>query len=133
MKSPEIEGPRDAEVTLVGWGSTHGVLKEAVELLADQGVKANQLSIKWIKPFHNDAIEKALAPAKKILVVENNHSGQFARYLRGETGITAHGHIRKYDGEPLSPHHVVNGVLDHLGKKKDVVEGVFVPYQEILP
>jgi 2-oxoglutarate ferredoxin oxidoreductase subunit alpha len=133
VKSPEIEGPRDAEVTLVGWGSTHGVLKEAVEVLADQGVKANQLSIKWIKPFHADAIEKALAPAKRILVVENNHSGQFARYLRGETGITAHGHIRKYDGEPFSPHHVVNGVLDHLGKKKDVVEGVYVPYQEILP
>jgi hypothetical protein len=42
------------------------------------------------------------------------------------------GHIRKYDGEPFQPHHVVNGVLDHLGDKKEVENGVFVPFQEIM-
>ncbi|HSF17465.1 MAG TPA: 2-oxoacid:acceptor oxidoreductase subunit alpha [Vicinamibacteria bacterium] len=132
VEGPTIEGPADADVTLVGWGSTHGVISEARELLEGRGVTANQLSIKWIKPFHSDAVTRALSKAKKILVVENNHSGQFYRYLRSETGITAQGHIRKYDGEPFQPHHVVNGVLDHLGDKKDVEHDVFVPYQEIL-
>jgi 2-oxoglutarate ferredoxin oxidoreductase subunit alpha len=133
VKAPELQGPADADVTLVGWGSTEGVLAEAAALLAERKVKANQLSIKWIKPFHADAVTKILGKAKKIIVVENNYSGQFYRYLRSETGITVDAHIRKYDGEPFAPHHVVNGVLDHLGKKKDVVDGVFVPYQEILP
>ena len=31
-----------------------------------------------------------------------------------ETGIAAHGHIRKYDGEPFMPHHIVNAVKDQL-------------------
>ena len=39
--------------------------------------------------------------SKKVIIVENNYSGQFARYLRSETGFAAHGHIRKYDGEPF--------------------------------
>ena len=45
-----------------------------------------------------------------MIIVENNYSGQFARYLRSETGIVADGHIRKYDGEPFMPHHIVDGV-----------------------
>jgi 2-oxoglutarate ferredoxin oxidoreductase subunit alpha len=132
VEAPKIEGPADADVTLVGWGSTSGVLQESVALLNDRGVKANSLSVKWIKPLHADRIARALSKAKKVLVVENNHSGQFYRYLRSETGLSVAGHIRKYDGEPLQPHHVVNGVMDHLGKKKDVVDGVYVPYQEVL-
>jgi 2-oxoglutarate ferredoxin oxidoreductase subunit alpha len=132
VEAPKIQGPADAEVTLVGWGSTDGVLQEAVELLSHQGVAANYLAVKWIKPLHADEISRALSNAKKVLVVENNFSGQFYRYLRGETGLSVHGHIRKYDGEPFLPHHVANGVVDHLGKKKDVTDGVYVPYQEML-
>ena len=132
VEAPKLQGPANADVTLVGWGSTEGVLKEAVELLSRQGVKANYLSVKWIKPFHADEIGRLLSKAKKVLVVENNFSGQFYRYLRSETGLSVDGHIRKYDGEPFLPHHVANGVVDHLGKKKDIVDGVYVPYQEIL-
>jgi 2-oxoglutarate ferredoxin oxidoreductase subunit alpha len=70
--------------------------------------------------------------AKKVLIVENNYSGQFYRFLRSETGCRVDGHIRKYDGEPFQPHHIVNGVVDHLGDKKDVTDDVYVPFQEIL-
>ena len=107
---PALEGPQDAEVTLVGWGSTYGVINEAVELLNAQGITVNHLPIKWIIPFHAAAVTDILSRANRTIIVENNHSGQFARYLRSETGISADGHIRKYDGEPFMPHHVVDGV-----------------------
>jgi 2-oxoglutarate ferredoxin oxidoreductase subunit alpha len=115
-------------VTLLGWGSTWGVIREAIEMLAEQGVVANQLAIKWIVPFHGEAIEEILSSAKRVLMVENNYSGQFARYLRSETGFSPHGHVRKYDGEPFMPHHVVEGVLDLLKSEADI----HVPYQEIV-
>ena len=83
---PQLEGAEDAEVTLVGWGSTYGTIKETLDLLAVQGVKANQLGIKWIVPFHGDAIAGILSGCKKVIVVENNESGQFYRYMRSETG-----------------------------------------------
>ncbi len=130
IPSPEMEGTDDAEVTLVGWGSTWGVIREAVEQLAERGIAANRLAVKWILPFHGDAVTALLAGAKTTIVVENNHSGQFARFLRGETGVLADGHIRKYDGEPFMPHHIVDGVLAHLAG--EVPGGVFVPEQEII-
>ncbi|HYG36144.1 MAG TPA: transketolase C-terminal domain-containing protein, partial [Clostridia bacterium] len=104
-----------AEVTLVGWGSTHGVIHEAVEQLArEEGIVANHLHIKWIVPFHADHIHSILSRSKRVIIVENNYSGQFARYLRSETGFAAHGHIRKYDGEPFRPHHIVDSVKEQL-------------------
>jgi 2-oxoglutarate ferredoxin oxidoreductase subunit alpha len=110
LDPPVLQGPAGASVTLVGWGSTEGVIREAIEQLAARGIAANHLQIRWLVPLHADAITTALSTARKVVIVENNYSGQFARYLRAETGITAHGHIRKYDGEPFMPHHIADGV-----------------------
>ena len=126
---PELEGPADADVTIVGWGSTYMAITDALKLLKARGVRVNYLPIKWIVPFHTEQITAMLSAAKKIIIIENNHSGQFARYLRGETGITANGHIHKYDGEPFMPHHIVDGVVD-LMEKKDAES--YVPYQEVV-
>ena len=125
---PKLEGPQEAEVTLIGWGSTHGVIKEAIEQLSHQGVTANQLAMKWIVPFHSKAVTDILSRAKRTIVVENNYSGQFYRYLRSETGLSVDGHIRKYDGEPFMPHHIVEGVLEQLAGKTDH----YVPIHEIM-
>jgi 2-oxoglutarate ferredoxin oxidoreductase subunit alpha len=125
---PQLEGPADAAVTLIGWGSTYGVIKEAIEQLQRKGVSANQLPIKWIVPFHAEAVTDILTRAQRTIIVENNYSGQFARYLRSETGLAVHGHIRKYDGEPFMPHHIVDGVLEQLAGKTDH----YVPFQEVI-
>ncbi len=125
---PQLEGPADADVTLIGWGSTYGVIKEAIEQLADKGVTANQLPVKWLIPLNGDAIAETLSGTKRTIIVENNYSGQFARYLRSESGFAADGHIRKYDGEPFMPHHIVNGVMEQLADKTEI----YVPYQEVI-
>ncbi|MDB6017137.1 MAG: pyruvate ferredoxin oxidoreductase, alpha chain [Pedosphaera sp.] len=125
---PTFVGPENAPVTLVGWGSTEGVIREAVEkLAAEEGIVANQIAVKWIVPFHADEITHLLTRSKRIIIIENNFSGQFARYLRSETGIAAHGHIRKYDGEPFMPHHIVNAVKDQLAGRTELS----VPEHEI--
>jgi 2-oxoglutarate ferredoxin oxidoreductase subunit alpha len=127
VKPPELMGSPDAEVTLIGWGSTKGVIDEAVEMLNEAGITANQLQIRWMVPLHGDRIVEILKKAKHTIIVENNYSGQFARYLRSETSFVADGHIRKYDGEPFMPHHIVEAVKDQLaGRTK-----LSVPMHEI--
>ena len=125
---PAIEGPADADVTLIGWGSSYGVIKEAIAQLADKGVTANQLPIKWIVPFNGEAVVDIVSKCKRTIVVENNYSGQFFRYMRSETGLNVDGHIRKYDGEPFMPHHIVDGVLELMAGKATC----YVPYQEVM-
>ncbi|HEV8378246.1 MAG TPA: 2-oxoacid:acceptor oxidoreductase subunit alpha [Tepidisphaeraceae bacterium] len=128
VQPPRLEGPADADVTLIGWGSTYGVIKEAAAMLNQQGITTNHLPIKWIVPFNSKEVTDILLHCRRTIIVENNYSGQFARYLRSETGISASGHIRKYDGEPFMPHHIVDGVLAQLNTNSEH----YVPHQEVL-
>ncbi len=125
---PVLWGPRDADITLIGWGSTMGVIEEACEILTEQGISANQLQIRWLVPLHGDAILEILKGARRTIIVENNYSGQFARYLRSETSFVPDGYIRKYDGEPFMPHHIVEAVKEQMGGKTRLS----VPAHEIL-
>jgi 2-oxoglutarate ferredoxin oxidoreductase subunit alpha len=128
VKPPELMGRPGADVTLIGWGSTDGVLREAVEMLNEEGISANQLQIRWMVPLHGDHIVEILRDCRHTIIVENNYSGQFARYLRSETSFVPNGHIRKYDGEPFMPHHIVEAVKEQLaGRTK-----LSVPMHEIM-
>jgi 2-oxoglutarate ferredoxin oxidoreductase subunit alpha len=125
---PQLFGSPEADVTLVGWGSTEGVIREAMEQLAEEHIVANNLQIKWLVPLHAEQILATLTGSRKVIIVENNYSGQFARYLRSETSYVPDGYIRKYDGEPFMPHHIVEGVKQVLAQ----VTRQYVPVHEIL-
>ena len=103
LPAPQLEGPADAEVTLIGWGSTKGVIREAVQELARSGIRANHLHFKYLLPFHSREATEILQRCKRTICIENNATGQFARHLRGETGYGVHDMILKYDGEPFEP------------------------------
>src|ERR1700732_942948 len=125
---PALLGPRNTDVTLIGWGSTKGVIEESCEILREQGISANQLQTRWLVPLHGEAILDILKDSRHTIIVENNYSGQFARYLRSETSYVPGGHIRKYDGEPFMPHHIVEAVKEQLaGKIK-----LSIPMHEIM-
>jgi len=79
-------------------------------------------------PLHGDAILDILNSSRHTIIVENNYSGQFARYLRSETSFVPDGHIRKYDGEPFMPHHIVESVKEQLAGNSRLS----VPAHEIL-
>ena len=129
VRPPELMGESGAAVTLIGWGSTKGVIGEAVEILNSQGIRTNQLQIRWLVPLHGQAIADILKTSgKRAIIVENNYSGQFARYLRSETGYVPDGHIRKYDGEPFMPHHIVDSVKEQLAGRTNLS----VPMHEIM-
>ena len=128
IEPPKLEGLEDSNVTLIGWGSTYGVIHEAIEQLSDEGITANHLHIKWIVPFHGEVVSDILSRCNKTIMVENNYSGLFHRYMRSETGLTVDSHIRKYDGEPFMPHHIVDGVKEILEKETET----FVPVHEII-
>lgn len=128
LPPPTLEGSEDADVTLIGWGSTHGVISEAVQMLNDDGIVTNHIHFKWLYPIDEDVVNEVLANSGRSIIVECNYTGQFARFLRGETGFKADGHIRKYDGEPFMPHHIADGVRELLIGKTEL----YVPYQEIV-
>jgi 2-oxoglutarate ferredoxin oxidoreductase subunit alpha len=111
LRLPVWYGPADADTTLVGWGSTFGAIREAADLLNAQGHRTNFLQFVDMFPLDEDRITAELGKIKRMIVVEQNFTGQLAHYLRGLTGRKADKRINKYDGRPISPDELVAAVL----------------------
>ncbi|MED3563357.1 2-oxoglutarate ferredoxin oxidoreductase subunit alpha [Bacillus sp. MUM 116] len=97
----------DADLLVVGFNSTRGAIEEAMGRLDKDGMKVNHAQVRLIHPFPSDEILPLIRSAKKVLVVENNATGQLANIMKMNVGhaekITK---FVKYDGNPFLPHEV---------------------------
>jgi 2-oxoglutarate ferredoxin oxidoreductase subunit alpha len=107
---PRFYGPQKAETTLIGWGSTHGAIREAVDTLRKEGADVNTLHLSELWPFPAEAVADALSRVKNSYVIESNATGQLARLIRAETGRDVSGKILKFDGRPFTPAYVAEAV-----------------------
>lgn len=105
----------EADVLLVGFNSTRGVLEEVQANLNAQGIRANHAHIRLIQPFPTAHVSPLIEAAKKVLVVENNATGQLANIIKMNVG--AHDkivNVLKYDGTPFLPRELTNSVKELL-------------------
>ena len=107
-----VTGPAGAELTLVGWGSTRGVLEEAAERLTRSGTPTNVITLKYLWPFPTESMRRVLESSRRVIVVEQNYGAQMLRHIRAETGFTRMEFIGKYDGEPMDPRFVIDAVQE---------------------
>ena len=109
IQLPEIWGDDNAEITLLGWGSTWSQIKDAINLLQKNGKSVISIQYKYIWPFKDRESEELLKSCKKIVLVESNYTGQFGSLVTSNTGITIKNKILKYNGEPLYPLEIKTG------------------------
>lgn len=116
IEPPAYYGKNNPEIVLTGWGSTFGLLKEAVDVLSDK-VNAGMLHFSEIYPL--PALGKLnylkiLKEAKTTFCIENNATGQFAKFFRSETGFEFYRNINKYDGRPFVLEQLLGEINDNL-------------------
>lgn len=112
VPDPIVFGDSNAEVTLVGWGSTKGAALEALKQLRTQNpeLRTNYLHLNYINPFPSKKVTEILNGSKKVIDIEGNHNGQMAQYIRMKTGFDIKDKILKYDGRPFYPEDIVEGI-----------------------
>lgn len=103
----------EADILLVGFNSTRGAIEEVQERLNAQGMKVNHAHIRLIHPFPSAEMAPLITQAKKVIVVENNYTGQLANIMKMNVG----GHdkiatITKYNGTPFLPGELENRVKE---------------------
>ncbi len=103
----KLWGPPEADLTVVGWGSTKGTIQDAMAVLAEQGKKVNYLQVRLMKPFPVDDVTAVVTKAKKLVLVEENYSGQLGSLIREQTGVKIEQRILKFDGRPFSEDELV--------------------------
>ena len=111
---PLLAGPPDGEAVLVGFGSTKGVIAEAREILARDGVSVAAVHLRQVWPFPTGAIEGILSRYGTALTVENNRRGQLARLIRRETGRQVAGTVSRCDGLPFTPEALAREVKERI-------------------
>jgi len=98
------------DLLIIDMGSTGGTVEEVRTRLAAEGITTNHLTVRQLHPFPTELVQPHLEKAKRVVVIENNGTGQLASLVRMHAG--QHGKIRsmlKYDGTPFLPHEVEKG------------------------
>ena len=95
---PVCLGAKKAETVLVGWGSTFGAIREALEKSGREDISFIHFRQVYPLPL---GVERFFEGARNIIVIENNYSGQFASLLE-KHGAKVTERIVKYTGEPFS-------------------------------
>jgi len=109
----KMHGPKQAEVTLVGWGSTKGVALEVLHLLKKENITANFLQVIYLTPFPADAVTTALKGQIPILV-EGNQTAQLGSLIKEHTCIEIPRKILRYDGRGFNPLQLTRRIKEDL-------------------
>jgi len=111
----EVEGDADdAELLVVGFGSTYGHLHSAMDELRATGKKVAQAQFKYLNPLPKNAAA-VLSKYKKVVVAEQN-MGQLAAYLRMKVDGFVPYQFNQVKGQPFVVEELVNAFEDILKK-----------------
>lgn len=108
-------GDDDAPVGILAWGSTKGVVKEAVAVLQAEGHKVGAMIPQLLHPFPMEAFDQFLAGKKRLVVAELSYRGQFLQFIRSRCTITApvH-HIARPGGKPFTVREITDALREVL-------------------
>lgn len=102
------ERHEDADLLILGFNSTRGTIQEVIPRLEESGLKVNHGHVRLLHPFPTDEVKSLIDKAKKVVVVENNATGQLANIIKMNLNIGNIHSILKYDGNPFLPSEIYN-------------------------
>jgi 2-oxoglutarate ferredoxin oxidoreductase subunit alpha len=109
----EVDDPDgDAELLMLGWGSTYGSIAAGIRRIRARGLKVAQVHLRHLNPFPSNLGEIVKA-YDKILIPEMN-LGQLRKLIRAEFLVDAQG-LNKMTGQPFLAGEIERAILAQLG------------------
>ncbi|MXZ74386.1 MAG: 2-oxoacid:acceptor oxidoreductase subunit alpha [Gemmatimonadetes bacterium] len=105
-------GAEDAQLGLIGWGSSEGPILEALDRTLAKGYKVAALIFKMLHPLPEKEARAFIESIPVVSVVELNASGQFANYLQGRLAVS------------LQRFNIITGLPFKAGDIEEYIEGV---------
>ena len=106
-----LHGSDDADLTIVSWGSTRCPIRDAVrQIERESDIRVNNLQIRLLRPFPADAVREILERANRVLLLEDNYTGQLGLLIAEQTGIQIEEKALKYTGRPFSQDEVAERI-----------------------
>ncbi len=105
-----IYGDTEGDLIIIGWGSTEGAIKSAVDRLRADGLKTGMVQIKHINPLPPD-LGKVLSRYDRYMAPELN-KGQLVRILRDQFLLPISA-LNKIQGQPFKASEIVDAAIKH--------------------
>jgi 2-oxoglutarate ferredoxin oxidoreductase subunit alpha len=109
----ETHGDETPDIALIGFGSTYGPVREAVDRAREEGRSVGLFFPRVLGPFPVDQVKAFTANASRVLIPEVNFSGQLARLVRAECGLEVESHA-KCDGLPFTAEDVLDIIMERI-------------------
>jgi 2-oxoglutarate ferredoxin oxidoreductase subunit alpha len=110
IPAAEVFGDKSGKVLVLGWGGTHGAIREAVRELREEGKKVSACHLNYINPFPKN-LGEVLKSFEKVLIPELN-MGQLIVLIRAEfPGVNTVGYNR-VTGQPFK----IGELKEQIGK-----------------
>ncbi len=105
----EIDG--DGDTVILCWGSLSSACLEAAAKLRAEGVAVRTIALRLLAPLNTARLGEALAGARRVLIVEQTHSGQFRRHLQGHVAFPGEVDVLARPGPlPITPGEIADYV-----------------------
>ncbi len=121
--TPELKvlGPSEGELLVLGWGSTAGAIRSAVERVQGRGGSVACAHLRHLNPFPRN-LEKVLRRYERVLVPEMN-AGQLRLLLRAKYLIDVIG-LNKFQGQPFKIDEIEEEINKHISLTSSGVPAV---------
>ena len=107
-------GLKGAALGLLGWGSTKGVIREAVQMCSRAGIDVAGMVPRMLNPLPSEELEDWFKTLSTLVVMEMSHTGQFLKYLRSQLALPARvAHYARSGGSLIPLEDVLNLVIEH--------------------
>lgn len=96
-----------ARIGIIGWGSTEGAIAEAAMRAEDQGLPVARFHPRLLYPLPERDIAGFIDSLDKVMVVEENYTGQLSQILKARFGLRPV-ELLKAEGIPFTSDEVYN-------------------------
>ncbi len=115
IPQPTLYGQKNAPITFVGWGSVKNAVLDAIEetVSSNEKSKISYLHYEYIYPLQTELLEEIISKGHRLVLVENNQTGQLGDLIKQSIGYEFKDKLLKYDGRPF----FMEDILDFLKTK----------------
>jgi 2-oxoglutarate ferredoxin oxidoreductase subunit alpha len=114
----ELDKRHKSEINILSWGSSGGVVEDAMKVYASYGIRVNSLNLKYLWPFRKEVVSSFIH-RKNVILIEGNHNGQLGELIKMKTGLDITNKILKWDGRPFFVEEVIEKINKILHEELD--------------
>jgi 2-oxoglutarate ferredoxin oxidoreductase subunit alpha len=113
LPEPVVYGDENPDISFVGWGSVKNVMLDVIDMLSEfTDKKIAYLHYEYVFPLKTEKMKSYAQNSKKLVLIENNATGQLGQIITAKTEIPFWEKLLKCDGRPFFIEDVLNFIRE---------------------